>query len=106
MITMRLSLRRALADAEQRAHAELGHRLDVEHLDLDADLLELAGAAREFDREKHVRRLVDEFARDDHAVDDMGFRREGLARGGDVADRDRNVGARTAPLSSSFFLVL
>ena len=38
MITVRLGLRRALADAEQRAHAELRHRLDVEHLDLDAEL--------------------------------------------------------------------
>ena len=44
--------RRTLADAEQRAHAELGHGLDVEHLDVDAELLELAGAAREFLRDR------------------------------------------------------
>ena len=31
-------LRGALRDAEQRAHAELRHRLDVEHLDIDAEL--------------------------------------------------------------------
>jgi hypothetical protein len=44
------------------------HRLDVEHLDLDAELAQLAGAAREFLRIEHVRRLVDEVARDDDAV--------------------------------------
>src|SRR5207244_7435498 len=57
-------LRRALGDTEQGAHAELLHRLDVAHLDLAAALLELAGAARKFSRVQHVRRLVDEFARD------------------------------------------
>jgi hypothetical protein len=30
---------RTLADAEQRAHAELSHRRNVEHLDEDAELL-------------------------------------------------------------------
>ena len=54
---------------------------------------QLAGAAREFHGIEHVRRLVDEFARDDHAIDDVGCGREGLSRGGDVVDRDRNVGA-------------
>ena len=33
-------VRRALADAEQRAHAELLHRRHVEHLDRDAELLQ------------------------------------------------------------------
>ena len=46
MTTMRLGRGRALADAEQRAHAELGHRLDVEDLDLDAELAAAAPARR------------------------------------------------------------
>ena len=41
MMTTRLSAR-ALPDAEQRAHAELAHRLLVENLDLDAELLSAA----------------------------------------------------------------
>ena len=92
-------LRRALRNTEQGAHAELLHRLDVEHLDLDAELLELAGAAREFHGIENVRRLVDEFARDHHAVHDMGCRREGLARGGDIPDGDRNIGTKRAVLA-------
>ena len=99
MITVRLGSRRALADAEQRAHAEFGHRLDVEHVDIDAELPELAGAAREFDRIEHVRRFVDELARDDHAIDDMGLRREGFSRGADIADRNRNLGTQRAVLA-------
>ena len=83
--------RRALGDPEQRAHPELGHRLDVENLDTDAKLAQLAGAAREFLGKKHVRRLVDEIARGDDALDDMGVGRKGLARVGDVADRERNI---------------
>ncbi len=67
-------LRRALGDAEQRAHAKFRHRLDVENLDVDAELAQLAGAAGEFLGKQHVRRLVDEFARDDDAVDDMSVR--------------------------------
>ncbi|MHC2280576.1 hypothetical protein ACVME8_007219 [Bradyrhizobium diazoefficiens] len=85
--------RRALADAEQRAHAELVHRLDVEHLDLDAELAEQACAAREFLGEKHIRRLVDEVARDDHAVDDMAGRGKRLLGRGDIAHRKRDIGA-------------
>jgi hypothetical protein len=90
--TTRLGCVEPLADSEQRAHAELGHRLYVEHLDIDADPLQLTGAAREFNRKQHVRRLVDEVAGDDDTVNDMRFRREGLLRCGDVANRDRNVG--------------
>src|SRR5689334_20257149 len=85
--------RRTLADTEQRAHAELGHGLDVEHLDLDAELLELAGAAGELLRIEYVRRLVDEFAGDDDTIDDIGFRRKGLARRADVFDPKRNLRA-------------
>ena len=46
MITDAALVLRALPDAEQRVHAELLHRLDVEHLDGDAELLQTAGAAR------------------------------------------------------------
>ena len=46
MITMRPRCAEPCADAEQRAHAELGHRLDVEHLDLDAELAAAALARR------------------------------------------------------------
>ena len=46
--------RRTLANAEQRAHAELVHRLDVEHLDGDADFFQRAarGARIPPDRER------------------------------------------------------
>ena len=60
--------RRALADAEQRVHAKLFHRLDVEHLDRDAELLQRAGAAGEFFRVEDVGRLVDQIARQSDAV--------------------------------------
>ena len=40
MITHAAFVLGALADAEQRVHAELLHRRDVEHLDLDAELLQ------------------------------------------------------------------
>ena len=83
--------RRALADAEQRVHAELLHRLEVEHLDRDADFFQHRRAAGEFFRIEHVGRLVDEIARHQHAAADRLARRVGLARGGDVADRDRHA---------------
>ena len=95
--------RRALRDAEQRAHAEFGHRLDVENLDLDAELAQLAGAAREFLGVEHVRRLVDEFARDDDAIDDVRAGRESLPRGGHIADRERDVGAQGGILAVLLF---
>ena len=61
-------MRGALPDAEQRAHAELAHRLDVENLDADAELAQRRGAARELGRIEDVRRLVDEIAREHDAV--------------------------------------
>ena len=53
---------------------------------------------------QHVRRLVDEFAGEDHAIDDVVVGREGFARGADIADRDRNVGAQARhPRRPSFW---
>ena len=63
-------VRGALADAEQRAHAELHHRLVVEDLDLDAELGSAFARGGEFGRKEHVRRLVDEVAREKHALGD------------------------------------
>ena len=85
---------RALRHAEQRAHSKLRHRLDVEDVDDDAELAQLGCAARELDREEHVRRLVDEFARHDDAVDGMGVRGKRLTRRGRIINRDRHVGTQ------------
>ena len=60
----------ALTDAEQRAHAELAHRRYVKHFDPDPQLCQARGAAGEFAGEQHVRRLVDEVARQNDAVGD------------------------------------
>src|SRR6478609_4840126 len=87
-------LGRALGDAEQRAHSELFHGLDVENLDLDSELAQLRGAAREFDGEQHVRGLVHQIARHQHAVYDVGARRKGLSRRTDVIDGERNLAAQ------------
>ncbi len=92
-------MRRALRHAEQRAHAELGHRLDVEHLDLDADLAQFGGAAGEFDRKQHIRRLVDQFARHQNAVDNVAVGRECLARSADIGDSDRQIGSQRGVLA-------
>ena len=46
MTTTAAVVLRALADAEQRAHAELLHRLHVEHLDLDAEVGQRLARAR------------------------------------------------------------
>ena len=90
---------RALRHAKQRTHSKLRHRLDVKDLDNDAELAQLGRAARELDREKHVRRLVDEFARHNDAVDGMGVRRKRLSRRGRIINRDRNVGTQRAFLA-------
>ena len=60
--------RRALADAEQRIHAELLHRLEVEHFDRDTEFLQRARAAREFLRIEDVGGLIDQIARQQHAA--------------------------------------
>ena len=62
-----------------------------------------ASAAGEFLGIEHVRRLVDELARQDDAVDDIGVRREGLLCGGDVLDRERHLGAQAAILAVLLF---
>ncbi len=56
--TMRPSRTEPWRDAEQRAHAELGHRLLVEDLDLNAELAQLRRALGELFRIKDIRRLV------------------------------------------------
>ena len=67
MTTIAALAHRALPHAEQGIHAELLHRLDVEHLDRDAVLLQRGRAPGEFVRIEDVGRLVDEVARDDGA---------------------------------------
>ena len=62
------------------------HRLDVEHLDLDAELAQRAGAARELDRIEHVGRLVDEIARHEHAVGDGRRALQALRARRDIGD--------------------
>ena len=84
MTTRRGGARRALRDAEQRAHAELLHLLLGQDLDLDAELLELLGAGGEFDRAEHIGRLVDEVARQHDAVGHRLGVGEGLLRRGRV----------------------
>src|SRR5262249_59204784 len=61
-------VRRALPDPEQRVHAELFHGRNVEHLDRNAKLLQALRPARELLRAEDVGRLVDEIARQGHAI--------------------------------------
>ncbi len=71
-------LHAALPDGEQRIHAELCSVLRAEHLDLHAELGELLGALSELGRPEHVGRLVDEIAREHHAVGEGAARPKGL----------------------------
>src|ERR1700730_7984458 len=59
---------RALPDPEQRVHAELLHGRYVEHLDDDAELLQVSGAARELFGMEHVGGLVHQIARQHDAI--------------------------------------
>ncbi len=70
---------------------------------LDAELAQLARAAREFLGEQHVGRLVDEIARGDDAIDDVGVWRERFSRGSDIADRERNFGLQGGILAILLF---
>ena len=92
---------RPLTDAEQRAHAELGHRLDVEHLDGDADFFQHLRAAGEFFRIENVGRFVDQIARHQNAAGDRFARHVSLARRRDVAS-----GNGDAALLRRLFVVL
>ena len=96
---------RALADAEQRAHAEFGHRRLVENFHFDAELFELLGAIGEFFGVKDIGRLVDERAGDQDAFGHRLARFRLAPRSGRVLDGDGDLAA--APFSSSsFFFVL
>ena len=82
---------RALADAEQRAHAELRHRFFVEDFDFDAERLQARRAFGEGLGIEHVRRLVDQVARKFDAFGDRHARRapRRAPRRTGHADRDR-----------------
>jgi hypothetical protein len=93
----------SLADAEQRTHAEFGHRLFIENFDLDPELRQARCALCKFRGKEDVPRLVDEIARHFDAPDQRltGFCR--LARGLDVAHADRH--RRRAALVAILLLV-
>jgi hypothetical protein len=82
---------RALPNPEKGVHAELLHVLDVEHVDGDAELLQVAGPAGEFLGVKDVGGLVDEIARDRHAVRHGSSRDVGLLHSRDARDCDRDL---------------
>ena len=65
-----------------------GDEVPVNFHNIDTKLAQLAGAAGELRRIEHVRRLVHEFARQHHAVDDMSGPGKRLPRRGDVVDCD------------------
>ena len=77
-------MHRALADAEKRPHAELLHGRHVKNLDEHAKFSQVASAARELPRIKHIGRLVDEVARQDHTVGKTSDGGPGLFRGGRI----------------------
>ena len=90
----------ALADAEQRPHAELAHRGNVEHFNADAKLGQGRGAAGKFDRIEHIRGLIDEVARQHHAVGYSAGAPPRLLGGGwdwRKRDRCRTLSARSSP---------
>ena len=80
--------RRALADTEQRVHAELFQRGKVKHFHGDAGLFQASGAAGEFFRIEDVRRFVDQIARKVDAVGDRLAPRKSRTRRSNVAHRD------------------
>ena len=92
MTTRRGAARRALRDAEQRAHAELPHFLLGQDLDLDAELLELLGLGGELDRAENVGRLVDQIARQIDAVGNRLGVGESLLGGGRIGAVDGDLG--------------
>src|SRR3954452_3705335 len=68
----------ALSYSEQGAHLQRGELILVEHLDLDAGAREIAHALGELDRPQDVGGLVDEIAREKHALGHRLAGREGL----------------------------
>ena len=97
---------RALADAEQRAHAELAHRRHVEHLDADAELGQCRRAAGKLHRIENVRGLIDEIARQHHAVGYSAGARPCLLGGGRDWRKPRSIRTLSARSSPSLRLVL
>ena len=84
-------LLRTLPDAQQRPHADIRQRLFVENLDLDAERGELLGAPREFMGRQHIGRLVDQRARQQHALGEaLGLRQRG-PRGLDIGDAEGDL---------------
>ena len=91
MITMRLSCAEPWPTPSSAFMPSFFIALTSSTSTSDAELLQRAGAAGEFFRIEHVGRLVDQIARHHDAVGDRLARREGLARRGDVGDRDRDA---------------
>ena len=90
----------ALRDAEQRAHAEFAHRPLVEHLDLDAELLERPRRVGKGLGIDHVGRLGDEVAGKKHRLGSR-FERPIGALG-----RFRRIGRNRQPRQRRLFLGL
>ncbi len=97
--------RRTLADAKQCAHAELGHRLFVEHVDRHPKLRETGGAVGELHGEKDVGGLVDEIPGHFDAVGERLAHHRGAARAFNVGDADRD-GRGAATVAVFLLLVL
>src|SRR5262249_7766858 len=68
-------------------------------LDVNAELAQLAGTAREFLRVEYVWRLVDQVACRQHSVDDGGASAKRLAACGHVSHRNGNPGVQFIVLS-------
>ena len=90
--TRRLSRADPRPDREQRVHPQFAHRLLVERLHVDAELLQRFGAIGELDGKEDVRRLVDQIAGQFDAVSDGEALLSGRARGGGVARADDEIG--------------
>jgi hypothetical protein len=87
---------RTLRHPQKRAHAELGHGLDVEDLDVDTELSQFPGAAGKLLGIEHVRWLIDEVTGEVHPVDHMRIGRKGFPGGRDILDSERDIGPQAA----------
>ena len=90
--TRRLSRADPRPTREQRVHPQFAHRLLVERLHVDAELLQRFGAIGELDGKEDVGRLVDQIARQLDAFGDGEALLRGRARGGRVARADDEIG--------------